>query len=186
MKNLIAIIMLCLPMQAFALKVSGVEVPEKVRVESSDLVLNGAGTRTKLVFKVYVAALYLGEKKGTAEDVLADGKPKRVELHMLRHVDAGEFMEAFRKGITANLTAEEFVPLSIRFLQFTKVFTSVGKVEEGSVITLDYLPGVGTVVGVDGKERWRVEGFDFYRGLLKIWLGSKPVQDDLKKSLLGG
>ena len=26
---------------------------------------------------------------------------------------------------------------------------------------------------------------DFYRALLKIWLGDKPVQDDLKKALLG-
>jgi len=30
-----------------------------------------------------------------------------------------------------------------------------------------------------------IAGEDFYRALLRIWLGDKPVQNDLKKSLLG-
>jgi len=30
-----------------------------------------------------------------------------------------------------------------------------------------------------------IEGEDFYRALLRIWLGDKPVQEDLKKALLG-
>ena len=31
-----------------------------------------------------------------------------------------------------------------------------------------------------------IAGEDFYRALLRIWIGDKPVQDDLKKALLGG
>ncbi len=178
-------LLLCLPMQAFAQKVAGVEVADKVHVESGDLLLNGAGIRTKYMFKVYVAALYLGDRKKTAEDVLADEKPKRVALHMMRHLDASEFMEAFRKAIMANLSKEEFNQLALRFLGFAKVFTDVGQVDSGDVITLDYVPGVGTVVSVNGKERKRVEGADFYRGMLKIWLGDKPVDEGLKKKMLG-
>ena len=30
-----------------------------------------------------------------------------------------------------------------------------------------------------------IPGEDFFRGLLRIWLGDQPVQDDLKKALLG-
>ena len=30
-----------------------------------------------------------------------------------------------------------------------------------------------------------IAGEDFYRALLRIWLGNKPVQDDLKQALLG-
>jgi len=30
-----------------------------------------------------------------------------------------------------------------------------------------------------------VTGEDFYRALLRIWLGENPVQADLKKALLG-
>ncbi len=185
MNRLIALLLLCLPLPALALSVAGVDVAEKVHVGSGDLQLNGAGIRTKYMFKVYVAALYLGDRKKTAEDVLADDKPKRVTLHMLRHVDAGEFMEAFRKAIMANLTRDEFNELALRFLAFAKVFTDVGQVDKGDVITLDYAPGVGTVVSVNGKERKRVEGADFFRGMLKIWLGEKPVDEGLKKKMLG-
>ena len=39
---------------------------------------------------------------------------------------------------------------------------------------------------VNGKPAGKpISGEDFYRALLRIWLGDKPVQEDLKKSLLG-
>jgi hypothetical protein len=40
---------------------------------------------------------------------------------------------------------------------------------------------------VDGKPTGSpIAGEDFYRALLRIWLGPRPVQDDVKKALLGG
>jgi hypothetical protein len=40
---------------------------------------------------------------------------------------------------------------------------------------------------IQGKPTGKpIAGQDFYRALLRVWLGDKPVQDDLKKSLLGG
>ena len=53
-----------------------------------------------------------------------------------------------------------------------------------------YLPekttAAGTQVTVDGKATGApIAGEDFYRALLRVWLGDNPVQADLKKSLLG-
>ena len=42
-----------------AREVAGVTLPDTVSVEGKTLKLNGAGLRTKVVFKVYVAGLYL-------------------------------------------------------------------------------------------------------------------------------
>jgi hypothetical protein len=54
------------------------------------------------------------------------------------------------------------------------------------IITLDW-NGSATQVGLDGKPAGKpIEGADFYQALLRIWLGENPVQDDLKKALLGG
>jgi hypothetical protein len=59
--------------------------------------------------------------------------------------------------------------------------------KKGMAITLDWLPGTGTQMTVDGRNTGApIAGEDFYRALLRIWLGPKPVQDDLKKALLGG
>jgi len=48
------------------------------------------------------------------------------------------------------------------------------------------VPGTGTRVLVDGAPKGKpIAGDDFYRGLLRIWLGDKPVDADLKKGMLG-
>jgi len=53
-------------------------------------------------------------------------------------------------------------------------------------IALDWT-GSATQLSIDGKPTGRpIEGEDFYRALLRIWLGDKPVQEDLKRALLGG
>lgn len=57
----------------------------------------------------------------------------------------------------------------------------------GLRITLNRQPSTGTRVTVDGKPMGAaIPGEDFYRALLRIWLGERPVQDDLKGALLGG
>ncbi|MBP7668921.1 MAG: chalcone isomerase family protein, partial [Burkholderiaceae bacterium] len=50
--------LLALAGPVMAAEVAGVKLQEKVSVGGKDLVLNGAGVRTRMVFKVYVAALY--------------------------------------------------------------------------------------------------------------------------------
>ncbi|TAK85863.1 MAG: hypothetical protein EPO20_08665 [Betaproteobacteria bacterium] len=48
------------------------------------------------------------------------------------------------------------------------------------------LTGAETRLLVGGKPVGKpIAGEDFYRALLRIWLGEKPVQDDLKKALAG-
>jgi hypothetical protein len=62
----------------------------------------------------------------------------------------------------------------------------IGEAKKGSTITLDW-NGTATLIGIDGKPTGQpIAGDDFYRALLRIWLGDKPVQEDLKKALLGG
>jgi hypothetical protein len=63
----------------------------------------------------------------------------------------------------------------------------VGSATEKTVITLDFLPDAGTQVTVNGVSKGKpIPGEDFYGALLKIWLGDKPVDADLKKAMLGG
>ena len=62
----------------------------------------------------------------------------------------------------------------------------IGEAKKGMAIDLDWT-GSATRLQVDGRSAGNpIAGEDFYRALLRIWLGDKPVQDDLKKALLGG
>jgi hypothetical protein len=187
MKKLLCILLLsCLASQAFAMKVGGVALPEKVQVGKNSLVLNGAGIRTKVIFNVYVASLYLTAKTRSDSVALEDKGAKRISLNVLRHVSAGDFMEAFNKAINDNHTPEEYAPLAARLVRFGRSFREVGEVNKGSTIIMDYLPELGVMVlTVNGKEITRIEGADFFTAMMKIWLGKNPVQDSLKKEMLG-
>jgi hypothetical protein len=177
-----------LPLAALAAEVAGVKLDDRTRIDGGgpELVLNGAGVRTRFVVKVYVAGLYLTEKKGAAADAIALGGPKRVGITMLRDVGAQQFNEALVEGFRANNSAADVEKLKSALDELSGTMTTLGEVRKGNVIALDFVPGTGTRVLVNGAPKGKpIAGEEFYRALLRIWLGDKPVDSDLKKGLLG-
>ena len=185
MKKLIFIFLLSFSALSFALEIEGVKLEDRIQLDTHPLVLSGAGLRTKFFFKVYVAGLYLADKKHTAAEVLAEGGAKRMSFHLLRSVSGKQMLDAINDAIPPNHTAEEMKALDARMKEFSSMFASVTELKKGDVITFDYMPGAGTRVTVSGVDKGRIEGVDFNRALLKVWVGEKPVQADLKQSLLG-
>ena len=61
-------------------EISGVKVEDSAEVRGSKLQLNGAGTRFKGPFKVYVAGLYLGKKAATLDEVVGQPHPRLTAL----------------------------------------------------------------------------------------------------------
>lgn len=186
MKKLIAMLMLCVSVQAGALELGGAKLDDTAQVGNTPLVLNGAGVRSIFMFDMYVAGLYLSEKKNTAEAVMADAGAKRIALHVV--VGEGEterFLHGFRKGIEKNHNEQERAALSERMDALDHMFDANKTVRKNDVIVFDWVPGEGTRVSLSGVGLGRIAGEDFYRALLSIWIGDKPVKDDLKKELLG-
>lgn len=171
---------------ANALEIAGVRLPETAQVGSVNLQLNGAGIRTRFFFKIYVAALYLPQKQSAAEAIIVDEREHRIALHVLHELGSKKLFSALSGAIEANHTPAELTAMDAQLIQMGQIFDAVKEVKPGDVITLDYLPASGTLIGVNGTALGTIRGAAFNRALLKIWLGSKPVQDDLKKELLGG
>ena len=174
------------PVAAGAVEVAGVRIDDRVRVAQSDLQLNGAGIRTKFMFKVYIAALYLPERKSSTSDVVALSGPKRVSMRLVRDLSAEQLVEALEEGIRDNTSPAELDALSSRLTELKAIMLDVKQGRDGDLMTLDFLPGTGTQVAMNGTVRGKIiAGDDFYRALLRIWLGDNPVSKDLKKALLG-
>ena len=170
---------------ANAAEVAGVRLDDKTQLESRELVLNGAGLRKRVIFNVYVIGLYLPEKKSDPAAVLALAGPKRAAIHMLRDVGAERFIEALVDGMRENTSEAEYKALEPRVKELAATMAQIGEAKKGMNIALDWT-GAATQLVVNGKPAGKpIAGEDFYRALLRIWLGDKPVQDDLKKSLLG-
>ena len=171
---------------AHAAEVAGVKIDETARVGGADLKLNGAGVRSKAIFKVYAMGLYLQEKQATPAAIFSAAGPKRIHLHMLRNVDADDLSEALNEGVKDNHAEAELKALVPRLAILTALMNEIKEAKTGLAIDLDWLPGAGTQVTIGGQVRGRpIAGEDFYRALLRIWLGDNPVSGDLKKALLG-
>lgn len=185
MKRFMAGCLLWLSFNAAALEVGGVKIEERAQVAGQALVLNGAGVRTFMFMDRYVAALYLPAKQVSGTVALAEKGARRMELHVLRNAPVSRFLGAFRKGMEKNTSAQVLAELAPRLVAFEQLFKGVDEVAANSVIVFDGVPGEGLRASLNGKELGRVAGDDFYRALLSIWLGEHPVQDDLKRGLLG-
>jgi Chalcone isomerase-like len=171
---------------AAAAEVAGVRIDDKTRVANTDLVLNGAGLRKRLFVQVYAIGLYLPQKANRPAAILEQAGPKRVAIHMLRDVSADAFTEALAEAIRANHSEAEVKGLEPRVKEMASTFAELKEAKKGMALALDW-NGNATQVMAQGKAVGKpIEGADFYRALLRIWIGDKPVQDDLKKALLGG
>jgi hypothetical protein len=169
-----------------AFEVAGVKLDDTVHVANADLKLNGAGVRYKAIFKVYVAGLYLKDKKTTVPDILASQGPRRVTIVMLRDLSNEDFGRGFMQGIQQNTDKAEKAKMTMQFLRFGELFASVPELKKGDVMVCDWIPGTGTVVSLNGKKMGEpYPDLAFNNALLRIWLGDKPVDSGLKKAMIG-
>lgn len=169
-----------------AVEASGVKFEDTMDVAGSKLVLNGAGTRYKAVFKVYAAGLYLGKKAGTPAEVLAAPGNKRISVTMLRDIDAAELGKLFSRGIEDNMPKGEFSKLIPAILRMSQLFSDYKTLKAGETFTIDWVPGSGTTMSIKGKPYG--EPFkepEFFNALARIWLGPNPADWKLKDALLG-
>ena len=164
-------------------RIAGIELPDTYSIGDQSLLLNGAGVRSKLIFEIYVGAIYLLKTSQNSSEILAAPGPKSMQMTMLyRQVEAEKITGGWTDGFRANLTDEEFRRLDDRLKRFNTLFPTL---HEGDTVRMDYSPGTGTRLSINGKARGIIEGEDFMTALLKVWIGEHPADKDLMKGLLG-
>ncbi len=185
MRNtLLAIILLLGTGACLATEVAGVKLDDKVAVGGKDLVLNGAGIRTRAFFKVYVAGLYLPAKVTDATSALA-ASPRRVQLNLLRTLSADQLVDALNDGLKDNNSEAELAAIKPETEQLASIMRAFKEVHDKDVVTMDFVDG-GTRIGFNGETKGTIAGEAFNKALMKVWLGDRPVQADLRKAMLGG
>ncbi len=166
-----------------ALEIEGVVVPPTQTVAGKELKLNGAGVRaaTVLRVKVYVASFYAPQPMTSEKDVFASEGPFRFDFTFLR---------AFPKEKVVNAWVWQFEQSGDHvYPQFqgdlARFVNSFGALKKGGVETIE-IEGDKIRVIDQGNFREMIVSEEFKKAFLGIWFGRKPVQDTLKKALLGG
>lgn len=181
-----AIAGLLMAQAAAAVQVAGVDYPERATVASQALLLNGAGIRYRFVVKVYTAGLYLPSRTASAAQALSMPGAKRLHIEMLRDIDGNTLGRLFTRGMEDNSTRGEFAKAIPGTLQLSELFVAKKNLKAGEHFSVEWRPGVGTVILVNGEAMGRpIVEPEFFAAMLRIWLGPKPADDTLKAQLLG-
>jgi len=180
--SLMALCIASLP--ALAAEVAGVKLDDKISLGGQDIVLNGAGIRTKFMVKVYVGSLYVPAKATSAAAVYAKA-PRRVQLNMLRDVSSDQMNDALVDGIKQANSAADVAAVKAQSDELASILKSIGQLKEGNVLTFDFVDGA-TKVGLNGATKGSIAGEAFNKALMNAWLGDNAVQSDLRKAMLGG
>ncbi|MBN9463726.1 MAG: chalcone isomerase family protein [Burkholderiales bacterium] len=170
---------------ARAVEIDGIDVAEAVQVDGTPLQLNGAGTRTVYIVKAYVAALYVPRRSASPEALLAQRGARRLSLTMLADLSADWIAERFVKALQANHRGPEFERLRPRLERLIDTMLTLGQTHKGERIDIDVVGGA-TRVSVDGHALGpAVPGEDVFGAILRIFVGAHPLDEDLRRAMLG-
>jgi hypothetical protein len=164
-----------------AASLAGVSLPDTVQVGSTTLVLNGLGLRKKFVVKVYVAGLYLQQKSSDPGAIINTDAPKRIVMHFVHGVSKKQIADAFEESFNNNTPdATKTMKADIE-----RLLGALEPLKEGDQMVFTYVPGTGTTLAINGKDKLTLAGPALAPVLFSVWLGPKPPNADLKKGLLG-
>jgi len=179
-------LLMSLACMAAPITINGVKVEDSATVGGTALQLNGAGTRYKSIFKVYVASLHTTKKVTSLDELIAAPGPKRLTMTFLREIEAGAFGKLLTRGVEDNTSKAEMSKLVPGLIRMGDIFTVNKVLVPGDVITLDWIPGTGMVITAKGKVQG--EPFkepEFFKAIMSIWFGPVPADHTLKDAMLG-
>ncbi|ANQ52598.1 hypothetical protein MY04_5266 [Flammeovirga sp. MY04] len=161
-------------------EISNVTLQNYINVHGKKMELNGAGVRTKYFLPMYVSSLYLQDKSSNPNDVLYNVKHKVVQLDIISDfVTKERIEETVKEGF-------EYFRNSLEIDDEINMFLSVFKDE---VVNGDKFQFVAedTLCRIikNNNELLVIDNINFQKALFSIWLGNKPINDELKDEMLG-
>ncbi|MFT3856799.1 MAG: chalcone isomerase family protein [Aquabacterium sp.] len=169
-----------------AVVIKGARFNDSYQLGNQTLSLNGAGIRVKLIVDVYAAGLYVPHKEHNANGLVNQPGPKSMQIVLLRDLTGEDFADAMVKGFRHNNTEADVARFHDKIDEIRSMMASFGSVRKGTTIRIDFVPGTGVQVLMDGVIKGaQPVSEEFFSAVLRIWLGSSPVDSDLKDALLG-
>ena len=184
-RPLLAAALLSASIAQAAVQVGGVDFQPELGAQKGTLALNGAGLRTRVGFKVYAMGLYLRAPLTDAAAIIGDKGEKRIRIVLTRDLEAKQFGDALLTGLEKNHEPDELAALKPATDALIGALAAVGEVASGTEILLDQLANGATRLVVNGQQQGHdIADVKFYPALLRIWLGVRPADHDLRDALL--
>ena len=169
---------------ASALTIKGVDFADEVTLAGKKLYLNGAGIRKTFFQTVYACGLYLPHPTSAADKAIKSDTCKQIVLHFIKNKYSKEkLVEDWENGFFNN-SQESLHSLQERITTLNTFFSN--DMVANDRITISYIPGLGTNIKINDKTKGTIiPGNDFMQALWAIWLGTNPVDGNMKDEMLG-
>jgi len=159
-------------------------------VKRDDMTLLGVGVRTKtfLRVKVYAAGLYVADsalsgplaahraKTGTPafyRDLVVGDFPKAIVMTFVRDTTASQIRDAFYEALP-----------TIDHARLDLFSSHFGTPSKGQTVVVRWAPGGVIETNSAGVAKPPIADKAFAVAVFGIWLGEKPIQEDLKRDLI--
>jgi hypothetical protein len=159
------------------------EAPASITCDGTNLVLNGAGVRTKYFMQMYMGGLYLEQPSRDAAGIIAADAPMAIRLDITSAMVTKERMdESLREGFQ-NATGGQVAPIAREIEQFRQCFAQ--PIAKGDVFEFVYRPARGVTVVKNGRPIGVIQGLAFKQAMFGIWLCERPADAGLRVAMLG-
>ncbi len=169
------------PTAAQAKMVADVNVADQAMFAEQNLMLNGAGVRSKFFMDLYVGSLYLPATANQLDSVL-EQPIAVIQLTITSGMITSDKMRsAIEEGFDA-ATDNNIGSIKTDIQHFTQLFAD--EIVEGDQFTFVTQKGRGVTSIKNDQVQGEIAGEAFRQALLKIWLGDNPAQKSLKQDML--
>lgn len=179
-----AVVALSIAVPVFAQDVSEPKSGMRFAAKDGNTSLLGVGLRKKNITKIYAIGLYVADsalsgvlkgKAGTPDlykEIVNGDFKKKVVLKFVRDMNSDQVRGAFRDALKGAGTKSEV------WLAY------FGDIREGQECSIAWTPGSGLETKVTGLGTAPLNDKVLASAIFEMWLGDKPVQDDLKRDLV--
>jgi hypothetical protein len=167
---------------AVATEINGITFADHATVGGKNLMLNGLGLRqaTFLKVNVYAGALYLEAPSHDGDQIAMSPGLKRIEMVFMRDVGASKIKDAWDEGCEKNCgDAREAMKPGI-----TKLQSITPDMNKGDKMAFSFFADHVEVTVKDQKPV-SIDGKEFAKTLILLWIGHKPPNSELKAGMLG-
>ena len=162
----------------------GAGAPDQIEYQGNTITRNGQGTRIIFFMKVYEGSLYLETRSSNAEEIVSMDAPMAIRIDVTSSmVTADSMRKALSEGLEKS-TGNNTDPISKEIIQLSSSFDS--DVSSGDHYQFIYLPEIGVHVLKNSELVELIKGMEFKKAFFGIFLSDNPIQENLKKAMLGG
>lgn len=158
---------------------------DQININNKTLIRQCSEVRTKMFIKVYTLSIYYETKYDCVDDIFMDNNQFLIELKFLMDISNDKIKQSMFDGLANNCSEIELNMFQNDINKFLSIFDNIN-ITQYDILCIHY-NGSEINIRLTYKNEFNnvtINNTNFKNLLLKIWLGTKPVDKHLKNILI--